>query len=128
MRIAQVNKAQNVFIDEVEVEKSMHVAQSRMVAHRVALVVIHNSAENVPRRGNRQKQQQPGHRLQRAPLSPLAGKQQVRNRRAHKEHRRNQPLGQQGQRHHGPRPVKAIRPLVLKPRYQAIKRSQKEKG
>ena len=40
VRIAQAKKAQVVLVDQVEVPETVHVADGRMVAHRVPLVGI----------------------------------------------------------------------------------------
>ena len=52
VRIAQAEEAQYMLVDEIEVEEPVHIAHRGMVAHRVALVGIGQSAKNVPRRGN----------------------------------------------------------------------------
>ena len=87
-----------MLVDEVEVKEAVDVAEGGMVADSVSLIGIGQAAENVPGRGDGQKEQRAGDRLQLAPAPPLAGQQQVGNGRADKKDRRDQALGQQRQR------------------------------
>ena len=58
VRIALAEKAQKMFVDEVEVPEAVHIAGRGMVADRMSLVGIRDARQNVPRRGNGKKQQQ----------------------------------------------------------------------
>ncbi len=73
VRVALVQEAEHVFIDEVEVEEPVHIAQGGMVAHWVSLVGVGESAQNVPRRCDEQEEQRSCERLEHSPATPLAG-------------------------------------------------------
>ena len=95
VRVAQAEEAQEVLVDEVEVQEAVDVAEGGVVADGVALIGIGEAAENVPGRGDGQKEQRAGDGLEAAPAPPLAGEQQVGNGRADKEDRRDETLGEQ---------------------------------
>ena len=47
-----------MLVDEVEVEESVDVADGGVVADRMTLIGIGEAAEDVPRGGNRQEEQE----------------------------------------------------------------------
>ena len=116
VRVARAQKTEDVLIKEVEVPESMDVAQHGMVAEWVSLVGIGESGQNVPRRGDGQKQQQAREGLQIPPASPLAAHQQQRNGRGGKEDGRDEPLGEHGQRQRRPHSIKAEGPARFEAR------------
>ena len=94
MRVAQAEEAQEVLVDEVEVEEAVDVAEGGVVADGVALVGI--GGRRGCARGRRwQEEQEAGDGLELAPATPLAGEQQVGNGRADKEDGRDESLGEQ---------------------------------
>src|SRR5581483_3596639 len=62
VRVAHVEEAQHVFIDEVEIEEAVDIADRRVVADGMALIRIVQAAKNVPGGGNREKEQKAGQR------------------------------------------------------------------
>ena len=106
----------------------MHIADGGMIADGMALVRILQPAQNVPRRSDGQKQQKPGDRLERTPAPPLAGERKIGNCGAGKEHRRDQSLGEQRQRHAGPGPVHQVRAAGLETFDQCIERGQQKES
>jgi len=90
--VAQGEEAQEVLVDEVEVEEAVDVAEGGVVADGVALVRIGEAAEDVPGGGDGQEEQQAGDGLELPPAAPLAGEQQVRNGGANKEDGAMKPL------------------------------------
>ena len=73
VRITQVEEAQVVLVDEVEVKEAVDVAQGGVVADGVSLVGIGQAAENVPGRGDGHEDQRADDRLDLAPAPPQAG-------------------------------------------------------
>jgi hypothetical protein len=128
VRIAQVEEAQIMLIDEVEVKKAVDVADGGVVADGVSLVGIGQAAENVPGRGDGQKEQRAGDRLQLAPASPQAGDEQIRDGRANKKGGSDEPLGEQSQRQGRPHPVKTYRAARLKTSEQAVQGNQQKEA
>ena len=59
VRVAQAEEAQEMFVDEVEVEEAVNVADGGMVADRVSLVGVGEAAEDVPGRGDGEEQRKP---------------------------------------------------------------------
>ena len=108
VRVALAEEAQEVLVDEVEVEEAVDVAQGGVVADGVALVGVGDAAEDVPGRGDEQKEQSAGDGLEDAPAAPLAGEEQVGNGCSDKEDGSDEALGERGQRDAGVDPVKAI--------------------
>ncbi len=84
--------------------------------------------EDVPGRGDGQKREHPGDRLQLSPAPPLAGEQQVRNGRADKKDWSNQSLGQQRQRQRSPHHINARRPARLQAGDQPVKRDEQKQA
>ena len=128
VRVAQAEEAQVMLVDEVEVKEAVDVAEGGVVADGVALVGIGQPAENVPGRGDGQKNQRAGDRLQLAPAPPQAGDKQEGNCRADKECRSDQALGHQRQSQKRPHPVKARGAARLEAGQQAIKRNQQKEA
>src|SRR5271165_6037935 len=94
----------------------------------MALVRIGEAAENVPWRGNGQKEQEAGDGLQSAPAAPLAGEHQVGNGRSEEEDGRDEALGEQSQGDAGPHPVKARRTVGLEAGEQAVEGEEQKEG
>jgi hypothetical protein len=107
VRVAQAEEAQEVLVDEVEVEEAVDVADGGVVADGMALVGIGEAAEDVPGRGDGQKQQRSGDGLQLAPATPLAGEKQVGNAAPTKKTGAMRPLVSRARATRGPHPVKA---------------------
>ena len=127
MRKACSQEAEDVLVQKVEVPEAVHVAGRWNVAHRVSLVGVRKAGQNVPRRGDGQKQQQSAKGLQRPPAPPVPAQQQQGNGRRGKEDGRNQALGQRSQRQRRPHAVKPNRPAALQPGDKAVKRQQQQK-
>ncbi len=82
----------------------------------------------MPGRGDEQKQERAGKGLQRAPATPLAGQDQIRNSRADKEDGSDESLGEGGQSEGCPHGVKAKRPVGLEAGDEAVQGSQQEEA
>ncbi len=72
-------------------------------------------AEDVPRSGDGEEEQDAGYGLKFAPAAPLPTQHQQRDRCRGEEHRGNQALGQRREREGSPHAVKADRIPALKP-------------
>ena len=96
-----------MFVDEVEVPEAMDIAGGGVIADGMALIGIGEAGEDVPGRGDGQIQQQSRKGFELAPAPPLAAEQQQRNGRAGKEDRRNEALGERGQRQGDPHDIEA---------------------
>ena len=79
VRVALAEEAQNMLVDEIEVEEAMHMPWRGNVADGIALIGITQAGEDVPGRGDGEEEQDAGEEPQLAPAPPFAGDQQVRN-------------------------------------------------
>src|SRR5579864_2343657 len=79
--IALAEKAQEVFVHEVEPEEAW----------------IANSGEDVPGCGNQQEQRAPAEQVKLAPATPLAGSHQVEQKSSTNEDNRHQAFGEHRQ-------------------------------
>jgi hypothetical protein len=112
--VALAEEAEHVLVDEVEVEEAVNIADGGVVAEGMSLVGVGESAEDVPGSGDEQEQDEPGDGFERAPATPLAGEEQVRDGGAGKEDRCDQSLGERGQGDAGIDPVNAQGAIVFK--------------
>jgi hypothetical protein len=128
VRVAQAEEAEQVLVDEVEVEEAVDVADGGVVADGVALVGVVDAAEDVPGRGDEQKEQDAGEGLENAPAAPLAGEQQVGNGRSDEEDGRDESLGERGQGDAGVDPVEAIGAIVFEAGDEGVESARAERS
>ncbi len=83
-----------MFVDEVEVEKSVHISRRRNVADRIPMVGISQPGKDVPRCRDSEKQQSSRKDAQFAPASPLSCQHQVGDDGGEEEDGCNQTLCQ----------------------------------
>ncbi len=106
----------------------MDVAHGGVVADGVALVVIVDAAEDVPRRGDEQKEQRAGDGLECAPASPLTGEKQVGNGCSDKEDGSNEALGKRGQSNAGIDPIEARGAIEFEPGDERVEGDEQEEA
>src|ERR1700760_3621307 len=92
----------------------------------MSLVRIAQSREQVPRGGNRQKDEQAGYEAQFAPTPPQAGEQQVRNDRGEEKHRGDQSLSQNGEGQRSIAKIESAGPAVFEPGEEAVERKRNQ--
>ena len=71
VREPPAEETQKVFVDEIEVPEAVNVSGRGVIADGMALVGVRQSAQDVPRSGDRQKEQHAGDWLQFAPAAPM---------------------------------------------------------
>src|SRR6185437_13285945 len=128
VRKARPKKPENVLVEEVKVPESVHVSRGGMIAHRVALIGICQASEDVPRRGDREEQQDSAEWLQIAPPPPQPAEGEERYRRRNEKYRRDQPFGQCSQSERRPHSVEPHRAATFKSSQKTVERKQKQKA
>ena len=98
VREALSEKAQNMLVDEIEVEESVNVSRRRNVADRMSMIRIAQPGENMPRRCDRKKQKTAGKDAEFPPAPPLSRKNQIRDYCGEKEYGCDEALRQYRQR------------------------------
>ena len=126
--VAQPEEAEEVLVDEVEVEESVDVAGGGDVADGIAVIGIAEAGEDVPRRGDGEEEQQSGEEMELTPAAPFAGEDEIRNDGGDKEDGCDESFGEKSERERGIGEVKARRFAVLHAGEEAVKGKEKEEG
>src|SRR5579875_706075 len=127
VRIALAQEAQKMLVDEIKIEKAVYVSGRGDIADRIPLVRIAKARQNVPRRGNGQKEQETGQKTKLPPLAPFTRDDEVRKDRGHKKDRSNQPFGKDSNRQGNIHQINTGRATVFKPGQKTVTHQRNKK-